>query len=269
MVDDGSEPPLVSAGLSSVRRLTLIRQDAAGAGSARNRGARQARGEFLTFLDSDDEALPEWIDVMSILVAQDDVAVGFCSAQRVLRDGRLVVKTPRIDPVAGSDPVLFLAGTFFVRRTLFAELGGYDTALPSSQHTDLGWRLMELLPPMRLRAVVSDSVLVRLHQHGEGNIRSDHASVVRGALAMLDKHRERLARSPRQLADYWSVAAVSTVKAGGELRDARTYSLRAVRAHPRRLRHWARALRLHLPFSRRPRWGAGRTPPSVNGRSDV
>lgn len=62
VVDDGSrdETAAILAGLRFPKALAIrcVRQDNAGPAAARNHGMRLARGEFLLFLDADDQLLP-------------------------------------------------------------------------------------------------------------------------------------------------------------------------------------------------------------------
>jgi GT2 family glycosyltransferase len=63
VVDDGSRdagPALVQAFPDP--RVRLIRQDNAGPGAARNRGVAEARGQYLAFLDADDEWMPDYLE---------------------------------------------------------------------------------------------------------------------------------------------------------------------------------------------------------------
>jgi glycosyltransferase involved in cell wall biosynthesis len=62
VVDDGS----TDGGAQIVERfddsrIRLIKQENAGPGAARNRGLDEARGEYVAFLDADDEWLPEYL----------------------------------------------------------------------------------------------------------------------------------------------------------------------------------------------------------------
>lgn len=71
VVDDGStdESGAIAAAYSDPR-FRVVTQSNAGPGAARNRGASEARGEFIALLDADDEWLPRYLaDAVGVLTA--------------------------------------------------------------------------------------------------------------------------------------------------------------------------------------------------------
>ena len=64
VVDDGSPDgeELERALGPYLERVRYMRQENRGAGAARNHGVREARGEFIAFLDSDDLWMPEYLE---------------------------------------------------------------------------------------------------------------------------------------------------------------------------------------------------------------
>jgi GT2 family glycosyltransferase len=78
-VDDGGTTPLdaVVARFHGVLTLKLLRQENAGPAAARNRGASEARGEFLAFTDDDCSPGPKWLQALAAqFVSSPDCAVG-------------------------------------------------------------------------------------------------------------------------------------------------------------------------------------------------
>lgn len=71
VVDDGSTHPHAAATLDEFatrqfnRPVTVVRKANGGLGSARNEGLRRASGEFVVFLDDDDEAEPTYVERMA------------------------------------------------------------------------------------------------------------------------------------------------------------------------------------------------------------
>jgi len=61
IVDDGSTDGTEQALERYGEKICFLRQDNAGVSAARNAGIRQARGEWVAFLDSDDEWAPDYL----------------------------------------------------------------------------------------------------------------------------------------------------------------------------------------------------------------
>jgi len=79
VVDDGGTTALgaVVAQFHGMLTLKLLRQANAGPGAARNRGAAEARGDFVAFTDDDCSPAPEWLRALAAqFAASPECAVG-------------------------------------------------------------------------------------------------------------------------------------------------------------------------------------------------
>ena len=77
VVDDGSSDGTADVAADYGDSVILIRQDAAGAYQARNRGIAAARGELIAFADSDDVWLPHKLEAQVPLLRRPEVALVF------------------------------------------------------------------------------------------------------------------------------------------------------------------------------------------------
>src|SRR6266851_295823 len=102
VIDDGSSDntEAVVKRFDDVR-IRYVRQSNQGAGAARNRGAQEASGDLLAYLDSDDEWLPGKIIVQRrLMTARPEVLFCFTDFARVF-DGRThkrSIRTWHTDP---------------------------------------------------------------------------------------------------------------------------------------------------------------------------
>ena len=153
VVDDGS-PPAAVARLRSLEApfaLTLVTQQNAGAGAARQAGGGIARGEVIVFLDDDMEIGPGFLAAHAALYA---------GGARVAVQGRIDADPAPGRPLferyhakrlaaawaghAGGAPMRgthFCSGNLSVRRADFSEVGGFDPTLQRSEDADFGLRL--------------------------------------------------------------------------------------------------------------------------------
>ena len=123
VVDDGSTDHTAAIAMESARgdgRLQLLQKSNGGLADARNYGVRHARGEWVTFLDSDDCLYPEALSVLAEVVHSsgcDIVTAGF-------RRGEVY------DPVQGTyiRDFKLLNATEAVEHTLYQRSGMYPSA---------------------------------------------------------------------------------------------------------------------------------------------
>ncbi len=124
LVDDGSTdltPLLLAAAAAEEPRLRLFRISHRGAGAARAYGVRQCTGSFITFLDSDDEYLPEHLEIRARFLQQHP-EIDF------LHGGVEVVGNPFVPDRRNPRrwiPIraCVVGGTFVIRRALLLQLG--------------------------------------------------------------------------------------------------------------------------------------------------
>ncbi|MBU2957924.1 glycosyltransferase [Paracoccus sp. 1_MG-2023] len=153
VVDDGSTDgtsDLVEA-MQDIR-IRCIRQANAGASAARNKGAQEAGGSFLAFLDSDDEFLSEKLASIHDAIHADGDADGTVWYSPLFFDrgeGNRMVKPPR--PIGDDEPVgdylfaddgLMQTSTLVVPRALFLQVQ-FDPTLRCLEDLDLCLRLEE------------------------------------------------------------------------------------------------------------------------------
>lgn len=156
-IDDGSpEDPFAGLGdLAGDARLHLLRQENLGLELTRNRGIELSRGEFLTFLDSDDWLDPGFLEHL-IPVLQQDPALGiaYCDVEEVfegdgLRQAKLEpYSVGRSRAVTSGDilPSLLCGGYFppntvLVRRSVLDAVGFFAPGLGGHADYDLWLRI--------------------------------------------------------------------------------------------------------------------------------
>ena len=71
VVDDGSKDSTAEVVRQFAEKVKLIRQANAGVSSARNAGIRAATGQWIAFLDADDEWLPDFLRVQTALLSRN------------------------------------------------------------------------------------------------------------------------------------------------------------------------------------------------------
>ncbi len=151
IVDDGSVDETVEIARSfSDDRITVIEQENAGAGAARNRAAAEANTEYLSMLDADDAWAPDYLEKMlGALEASPDLAFVACDALAFIddrNDAVLCSENVRMVPPVTLEQVASRAFQVYtavsMRRDWFERVGGFDETLRNAQDFDLWIRML-------------------------------------------------------------------------------------------------------------------------------
>lgn len=150
VVDDGStddETPAVLARYADDPRVRIVRQENAGQTVAKNRGLREATGEFVGFCDADDLWRPEKV-ARQLPLFDDEGRVGVVYGNFQFIDGEgAPIDTVRPRTHSGRITGPLLADNFvhfpttLVRRSVIDEFDGFDESLSMAIDYDLWLRI--------------------------------------------------------------------------------------------------------------------------------
>lgn len=233
VVDDGSvdsTPEVVAQLAREDARLRLIRHERnLGAQAARNKGIHAARGEWIAFLDSDDQFLPTSLEVRMELARKEKVSVVHSDCRIIHIDGS-IDSYARVRPLSGQiyrrvltgDSPLFPA--LLVCKASLRRINYLDERIVAFQEWDTAIRLAKhyVFGYEPTSTFIND----RRNIH---RISRDLLRNARGYEQVFHKHYRAILRytGPRELAEHYRVAA-SWYQAAGDQRAVRRCHLTAL-----------------------------------------
>jgi len=147
VVDDGSTDDTADLIRSRPEPIRYLWQENAGPAAARNRGLKEARGEFVAFLDSDDLWRPRFLEAMTdCLEGNPGLDIAFCKFVTIDDQGR-ILRGHHKKPHAGKITEPLFASTFITTPSVLARLqvirdaGGLNPSMPTNEDYDLWLRL--------------------------------------------------------------------------------------------------------------------------------
>ncbi|MFM7202891.1 MAG: glycosyltransferase family 2 protein [Myxococcota bacterium] len=196
IVDDGSTDNTAAVVAELEGPIRYLPQKNAGPATARNHGIREAKGEWVAFLDSDD--LWELGKLRRQLeLASTDTRIGMVhGAARIIdKEGKLTGELwTKPDYRGACFEKLSIANgvnasSVLVKRSLLEHVGGYDTQFAALENWELWLRLS-----LHCHFAYSEQPLSRYRIHG-GNLIKDLSRTRRAYELLLKKHMEG-AQSP-------------------------------------------------------------------------
>ncbi|MEJ1237901.1 glycosyltransferase family A protein [Chryseolinea sp. T2] len=188
IVDDGSKDntsEAVKPFLSDLR-VKYIPKENSGAAHTRNVGVANSRYDWITFLDSDDEVKPEWLEVLSASIREGHLMVS-CGVEYYNPDGSLnrVIIPRQNDAFTGGQ---YMSGTYIIQKKIFDAVGGFDPVLRANQQTELSYRLKPYFQENGIKTHILKTPLLKVHIHPGHRIRTDFAAKYEGYLYCYSKH---------------------------------------------------------------------------------
>jgi glycosyltransferase involved in cell wall biosynthesis len=245
VVDDGSNdnPEIVVEEIDDPRLRCLRHPDNLGGAAARNTGIASARGEYIAFLDSDDEWLPHKLESQMRVFRDADTRLGVVYTRAWIDDGqtrhlgRKPTKRGDIYEYEIRGDYVTQTSTWLVRSECFEKVGNFDIDLPSRQDYDMSLRISRLF---HYDFLVDP--LVILYIASANRITSDVGKRIQGSLKVLAKIKGDInhlsKHAQKKILSYHMYAIGRFCIKSGELDLARCFIRDAINIYPFSVKYW-------------------------------
>jgi glycosyltransferase involved in cell wall biosynthesis len=249
VVDDASTDDTTSVVKSiSDERLRLITMPSnKGAQAARNVGIKNAKGDYIAFLDSDDEWVPEKLEWQIKEIARMGKPCVVHGASWIYKEKENTRENYSIPKLNGFVYKELLAKPgpcypcLFVPKKNLVEIGFLDERTPSHQEWDISIALAK-----QLDFVFIDKPLMIYHIHGGDSISKDRIKEAEGWQYIVEKYRAEILKNmgAKVLAQHYRQIATFYLNAGERQRACKFFYLAYInnRADVRLLGHAILAL---------------------------
>lgn len=258
VVDDGSTDDTAEVLKHWIDRnqIRYLYQSNRGVCAARNAGAAIAEGQYLVFLDSDDDVKAHWLEDFQIAIAKTKTDLVFCSME-VFRPNGEIKKISCLDPYHnhGKEKGIALAGSWTMKSSIFHELGGYDENIRYGENTELKIRWSQ----HGLTQEFLDRFNIVYHESVAGGSKQSENKLYSN-LYLLQKHANYFEENRRVKRLFLQVAAVSAVRLL-DIRQGHRLFVQAWKTNPLDLKLIAQSMLTLIPFLAKKVW----KPQPING----
>ena len=208
-------------------RISYLFQKNRGVSAARNLGAERAKGEWLIFLDSDDELDNSSLYNFRMAILSDLSKDCWMGGIKRVVDDQITTLLPKEGEYFSKIP-----GTFCLRTTLFEQIDGYDETMRFSENTELFHRL----GLVNLKIGIISAITLTYFDSPYGG--SKNRSNITGSLSyFLKKHNDSLSNHVKFL--FNEILGVNFLREG-EFKQASVHFKEGLRLKPTNIKAWSR-----------------------------
>ena len=202
VVDDGSIDN-TSEVVKQYPNVIGIRQENQGVCAARNTGLRACHGKYVLFLDADDLLLPGALEAsVGAMNAHPDWAFVSGDFRNCDEKGN-ILGTFGFTEVTGDHYLALLRrnyvamhATVLYRRSVFDQVGGFDTRLRTAEDHEVFLRIARQFPVGQAHG------LMALYRHHTTNTSRDAKQMLLGAIEVIGRERAYFGTDPHRWAAY-------------------------------------------------------------------
>jgi glycosyltransferase involved in cell wall biosynthesis len=204
---------------------------------SRNTGIRNARGEYIAFLDDDDEWLPEKLQKQVAILDTNPPEVGVVYTGRFAIDRKSRKLIDRRIPVIRGDVLQDLfkhnfttgGSSILARKACFDEVGLFDESLPNAVDHDMWIRIAK-----KYRFECVPEALVRYYVH-PNRLNSNLEIIIQGWEVKLERYRRYFDQNPIHCSRHYRKLGTLNCLNGNSTKSRKAYRM-AIRLHPLSLR---------------------------------
>jgi glycosyltransferase involved in cell wall biosynthesis len=213
VVDDGDAPrvhDVLGKYLARPNFVYLETNKNQGGSATRNVGIKHAQGEYVAFLDDDDEWIPKKLEVQvqTLRDASQEIGFVFCAINNIHND---TIETTPVNPDTRDYSTIalirfngFITSGLMIKRSVFDEVGMFDESLPSHQEAELMLRVTQKYQGVGLKEAYVNMRFSSSDDHIGGNV---HRRIM-GREMVMKKHEVLLSHYPELLAKHYFWLAV-------------------------------------------------------------
>ena len=216
-------------------RIRYIRHQPLNIAQARNLGVKEAKGEYVAFLDDDDEWLPNKLKAQLEVFKEGDESLGLVYGGFIwmAETGEDIKKhIPKLrgailpDLLTQRDAFTGSASNPMLRKSAVEGLGGYNEEVLTGEDWELYLRLSE-----EYQVDFTEEPVVKIRHHSGARLGDKLKSAAELELMVMDRYREIFEKNQKLKSFYFQKIGGKFYRSG-EVKKGKDYIARAIKIYP-------------------------------------